>query len=429
MVATVHVLRPQSLPLAGFLRVGRSGYRKLIDTHAAGRFPFNRVVFDAAHVEQQLDLLKNLKSSGCEIVLDPNFAEMATARFSSSSLQKLAWSNMDRPWLPSDFVSRRNHDVAKSIAEFAVRIGVNVILAPTHLLDDGASSWISTDLNLCSALRHELDRAGGSDIAIDYQVIATVSALKEKEYLSSIALEIASAPIDNIWLRASGFGATATGARTRDFIGVARGFHDLNRPLVVDMAGGFAALGALAFGAVAGISHGVGQKEQFDASAWKKTPSGGGGAPSRTYVPELDRYFVEDQLKEIFNTKGGKSRFCCNDTKCCRHGSEDMIENSHEHFIIQRHRQIDDLSNVPDTRRAEHFLLKHLDPALRSARHAMQLKINDEVVKEAVSKAKGRLVRLRDALADLHDKNESQTRSRSVGFRGGAKTVSAVLGR
>jgi|SRR5208337_1959157 len=201
----------------------------------------------------------------------------------------------------------------------------------------------------------------------------------------------------------------------------------MERPLVADMAGGFAALGAAAFGAVAGISHGVGQKESFKASDWRTPPSGGGGASARAYVHELDRYFKEDQLKAIFDTKGGRSRFGCNDTNCCLHGSEDMIESSHAHFLTQRHQQLQDLSSVPELRRADHFLLRQLDPAIRSARHAVRLKIGDGKVLEALEGAKVRLVRLRDALADLHETTKCETRSHALNFRGGAKGLSAVI--
>ena len=107
MAATLHVLRPQTPPLAGFLRVGHTGHRKLLDLQAAGRLPFRRVVFDAAHLEEQIELLKQLKASGCEIVLDPNFAEMATlGRFGAPSIQKLPWASLDRPWQPEDFAGR-----------------------------------------------------------------------------------------------------------------------------------------------------------------------------------------------------------------------------------------------------------------------------------------------------------------------------------
>jgi hypothetical protein len=106
-----------------------------------------------------------------------------------------------------------------------------------------------------------------------------------------------------------------------------------------------------------------------------------------------------------------------------------MIECGHAHFLTQRHRQLDDLSGVPEVRRAEHFLLRHLDPAIRSARHAARLKIADEKVLAAVVGAKVRLVRLRDTLADLHERGTVETRSRAIGFRGGPLAINAMLGQ
>ena len=72
---------------------------------------------------------------------------------------------------------------------------------------------------------------------------------------------------------------------------------------MADCAGGFAALAVLAFGAVAGICHGVGQKEGCKVSDWKKPP-GPGGSKRRIYVPELDRHFTEEQLNAIFAARG-----------------------------------------------------------------------------------------------------------------------------
>jgi len=282
---------------------------------------------------------------------------------------------------------------------------------------------------MCEALRYELDQLGGNEIVIDYQLISTNALLKDGEARQALIANLDQLPIDNLWLRISGFGASATGVGTRHFVESVRALHQLNLPLVADSVGGFPALAALAFGAVGGISHGVGQKENFRASEWKSPPSGGGGSTPRIYLHEFDRHFTEDQLKSIFSAKGGKSRFCCNDTSCCKHGQEDMIEYAHSHFITQRTRQLDDLSGVPETRRAEHFMLRHLDPAIRSMRYGAKLKIADEKVAKSVNDAKSRLVRLRDALADLVANEDNAIRSRAPVFRGQTSAISAVLGR
>jgi hypothetical protein len=128
MVATVHHLHPPP-PLAGFLRVGHTGQKKLEALHAAGRFPYRRVVFDAAHLAQQLGLLDRLRGSGCEIVLDPNFAEMATEGRFRSAVSRLPWANQERPWRLDDFGPGRNANLASLIAEFAVQHRANVVFS------------------------------------------------------------------------------------------------------------------------------------------------------------------------------------------------------------------------------------------------------------------------------------------------------------
>jgi hypothetical protein len=284
MAATVHHLHPPSPPLAGFLRVGHTGQRKLEALLAAGRFPYRRVVFDAAHLAQQLGLLARLRASGCEIVLDPNFAEMATEGAFRSGVSRLPWGNQERPWRPDDFGPQRNANLANLIAQFAVQHGTKAVLAPTHLLETAGDRWRSVDFSFCELLRHELDTLGGQSIAIDYQLITTNAVLRDEQQRRQVVVGITDLPIENVWLRVSGFGATSTGAGTRHFIEAVADLHQFELPFVADCAGGFAALAALAFGAVGGICHGVGQKEGFRASDWKKPPGGGGSKSASIYL-------------------------------------------------------------------------------------------------------------------------------------------------
>lgn len=429
MSATVHVLHPKLPSISGFLRVGHTGHRKLEELIAANRIRFQRFVFDAAHLEEQKDLLHLLQKAGCEIILDPNTAEMAAKGRFDSSVSKLPWGNPDRPWQPDDFGKSRNLDTAKAIAEFAVKYDVDAILSPAHFADEMPSPWTIVDLRICEELRHELDRAGGSHVAIDYQIVTTNTFLKEKIVRDALVANIRHLPIENVWLRASGFGASATGAATRAFIESARGFHELNRPIIADYAGGFSALAAAAFGAVGGFCHGVAQKENFRISEWEKPAKGGGGSAKRIYIPELDRAFKSEQLSAFFGIKGTRARFVCNDTKCCPHGTEDMIENPHRHFIIQRSKQIEALANVPEKHRAEHFLLHQLDPAVRSARFASRLKIENDEIVNIVTGAKKRLDHLRDPLGDLHTSSHSASRSADPTFRGENLAANKAVGK
>jgi hypothetical protein len=256
-----------------------------------------------------------------------------------------------------------------------------------------------------------------------------MAAVGDPAIRQQISHDAQDLPVDNIWFRISGFGATATGAGTRHYIEAMRDFSAIGRPIVADFVGGFAGLAAAAFGAVGAISHGVGQKENFRANDWKARPKGGGGQPRRAYFAELDRYFTESQTDQIFATRHAKSRLGCNDTSCCPYGCDDMIDNGHAHFITQRSRQLDSLSGVPEARRADHFLLNLLDPAVRTARFASRLKISDESLKKLFDESKTRLIRVRDALADLHMSENTPVYLNPVPFRGGGGAINAVLGR
>jgi hypothetical protein len=428
MVAQVHVLHPTSPPIAAFLRVGHTGHRKLEALLASNRLPIRRMVFDAGHIHEQVELVKALKARGYETVLDPNSAEMATLGRFASSIGNLPWGNPDRPWQPEDFSKTRNLDTAKAVAEFAIKYEVDAVLAPTHFIESVPSLWTNVDLKACEQLRRELDQSGGKDVAIDYQLIATNTLLKDQAACAALVSDLPGLPIENIWLRASGFGATSTGAATRSFIESVRRFHDLKRPLIADYAGGYSGLAAASFGAVGGICHGVAQKEKFKASEWQRPATGGGGSAKRIYVPELDRSFKEEELDALFEAKGGRARFGCNDSTCCQHGIEDMIEKPHVHFITQRSRQIESLSSVPEARRADHFLLQHLDVAIRSARYGARLKVPDDKVSKAIREAKKRMVLLRDSLGDLQSGASGAARSRALRFRGRAQNSNRAVG-
>lgn len=428
MAATVHVLHAKPPIIGSFLRVGHTGHRKLEALIAASRLRFRRFVFDAAHIEEQRDLLTTLKRAGCEIVLDPNAAETATPGRFDSAVSALPWGNPDRPWAPRDYSRARNLDTAKAIAEFAVRHNVDAVLAPTHCIETIPNPWVSIDQRLCEELRHELDRASGKHIAVDFQIITTNTLLKDGPTRETLISSIRHVPAENVWLRASGFGATATGAATRAFIEAARNFHEIGKPIVADYAGGFSALAAAAFGGVGAISHGVGQKETFRIGDWKKPVTGGGGSAKLIYVPELDRFFKKEQLNILFAVRGTRARFGCDDTSCCAHGAEDTIENPHRHFVIQRSLQIKNLSDVPEARRAEHFLLHHLDPAVRSARLVSRLKIGNDDVTKLIVETKKRLINLRDPLGDLHSTSASSTRSATPKFRGENQSSQSAVG-
>ena len=422
--AEIIELRPKQPLLAGYLRVGHNGQKRLQSMLSSGRLQHRRFVFDASHLHEQIDLLNSLKKAQREVILDTNFAEMFFNGKFTSSIKSLPWANQDRPWNSDDFRASRNFDVARAIAEFAIRHSVNAVIAPSHFIDFTSASSISNDYMLCESLRRELDRLGGTDIRLDFELSLTPKALHDNDIRKSVAANLRNLPIENIWLRVENFGSKSTGSATRDFIDCARDFHLIDKPMVLDYAGGLVGLSSLSFGATGGLCHGVGQKEKFDISGWKK-PRTGGGSSAFIYVPDIDRYFDATQLADIFGVRGGKSKLGCNDPDCCS-DLQDMIDRRDEHFIVQRSKQLADLSAVPVEKRADHFLQNHVQKTVRGARAAAALKVTDEKLSKALVENKKRLQRFQDALADLNDKGGA-TYSRVPEFRGGLNKISAIL--
>ena len=358
------------------------------------------------------------------MILDTNFAEMFFDGKFKSSIKSLPWANQDRPWHSDDFYASRNFDVAHAMAEFAIKHGVSAIIAPSHFIDFTSASSISNDYMLCESLRRELDRLGGKDISLDFELSLTPKALHDNDIRKGVAANLRNLPIDNIWMREENFGSKSTGSATRDFIDCARDFHSTEKPIVLDYAGGLVGLSALSFGATGGLCHGVGQKEKFDISGWKK-PRTGGGSSVFVYLPDIDRYLDAGQLANIFEARGGKSKLGCNDPDCCA-DLQDMIDRRDEHFIVQRSKQLADLSALSIEKRVDHFLQKHVQKTVRGARAAAALKVTDEKLNKALVENKKRLQRFQDALVDLNDKGGA-TCSPVSQFRGGQNKISAIL--
>lgn len=424
MVAEIIQLRPKQPLLAGYLRVGHNGQKRLQGMLASGKLQHRRFVMDASHLHEQTELLASFRKAEREVILDTNFAEMFFEGKFKSAIKSLPWANQDRPWMSDDFRASRNFDVAHAIAEFAIKHGVNAILSPSHFVSLADAGSVSNDYVLCESLRKELDRLGGKDIKLDFELSLTPKALHDYSVRQTLAANLHNLPIDNVWIRVENFGSKSTGSATREFIECVRDLHSITKPIVLDCAGGLVGLSALSFGATGGLCHGVGQKEKFDISGWKK-PRTGGGNGGFIYVPDIDRYLDADQLNTFFEARGGKSKFGCNGADCCG-DLQDMFDRRDEHFIIQRSKQLADLSAIPVEKRADYFLEKHVQKTVRAARAAASLKVTDVKLHEALVENKKRIQRLQDALVDLNDRSGA-SHSLVPHFRGGQSKISAIL--
>ena len=428
MSATIHQLH-NTPPIAGYIRVGHNDHRWLEERLSAGRLPYRRFVFDAAHVDKQRVLLQALREAGHEIVLDTNFAELCSVGRYGGSASKLPWAHPDRPWQLDDLGGNRAKFIVSQMAEFAMERGANAILSPSQLIEVN-DRGPSVDAELANALRVALDAVGGRAIAVDYQVITTMNLLRDEEFRKDIARVCSAVESENIWLRTSGFDAHSTGAATRRYVENLSSLHDAGKPLVGDMIGGLPAIGAAAAGAVGAICHGAGGKEAFRIADYRKVPVGeGGSGKRRVFLSDLGRWVSEEQFDKIVSTKGAKSKLFCRDKNCCPQGRDDMIDEAKGHFLNQRNAQIRELSRIPEDRRLDHFLAQQLGGASSTARTLSRLKYDDPKIAKLVGQEKQRLVRMTDSLRMLGESSTLDSRSLSPLFRGGGGNLVVLAGR
>lgn len=421
-------------PLACFVRIGEA-HRRLADLHAAGHLPARQVVIEASRFRYQRELINALRENGAEIVLDTEAAELAApAKFAGRS-HRAPWAVADGPLGPDHFRKSVSDGVVGQIARFAVANRVDVVHTPSHFLGDPTcADWLSIDTAACRALRKALDREGGSDIAIDYPVIISSAALNNVSARGSVLSALSDLPIDNVWVRVSGFGSNAGPLAMQRYLSSITGFHNLGKPIIGDYLGGIAGMAALAFGALSGLGPGIGERERFDAATWHKPPERRSenaefGRAVRVNIPVIQRSVTLKELSLLVSAKGG-ARFCgCGDRACCPHGYRDMIADPRRHAAHQLFKSISSLEVVSDLRRETHFLngpmaeadrLARQIKALRSAStEAEKLGIDAESLMKRLNDDSRRLEKLQVMLERMHEaRGEEGPRAMPVSKRG-----------
>lgn len=433
-------------PIGHFIRLGESGYQKLGSLHAAGRLPANRVVADASRIKHQPELIGALKATGCEIILDTKAAELSAREKFNGMARYAPWSALGNgsPLNPTHFAPSSANDLFGQIARFAIEYQVDTVLAPTHFLGDPEiEDWFAVDRSSCIALRKALDREGGQHIAIDYPVILPHTQLNDDEVRSDLMRGLTDLPFDNIWIRASGFGSDAAPLATTRFISAMNSFHNLGKPIVADYVGGLVGLAALAFGAISGMSHGIGERERFDARSWHKTPKEREegeqrGRAVRTYVPGLDRSATLNELELMVKARGGRRLVACCDRGCCVNGFDDMKNDPRQHAAYQAFSAVEELAKIPDLSRSKHFLdgkMRNVDQQSRaikdlkfSAEDAKALKIDAEQLTKRLVENSKKIGKMRSTLEHLHElRADGAPRARPLARRVIGRTQTAFV--
>jgi hypothetical protein len=394
-----------------FFRLGDTGHRQLEDLHAEGRFSPARIVVDASRLHHQRELVSALRSGGTQIFLDTKAAELAAEAKFSGFARAAPWAAQgnDRPLGPEHYAPNSKSNVIGRIASFAIENHVDAVLAPGHFLSKGSNSeWFDVDRQACVALRRALDRAGGNHISIDYQLIVPHVSLDDVVERGQLINGLKDLPFNNLWLRASGFGADSGPLTTRHYISSLSNMHNLGKPIVADYLGGLISLAAVSFGATSGFAEGIGERERFDAREWHKPPEARKedelfGQPKRITIASFGRSVTATELRQLHDAKGGHRLVACADRNCCLHGLPDMLNNPKRHNVYQRLGQIREVEKTPDLNRAQHFLEGEMAKADRLARQIKELKIGDEKLMKRMLQHSRRMEKLRSALEYFHE--------------------------
>lgn len=434
--------RPASA-VAHYLRIGDSGHLQLENLLAENRFPARRVVVDASQFRYQKHLIESLRADNVEVVLDTKAAELAEPGRYGGYARNAPWAlkREGRMLGPDRYSDTEIDDLVGEFARFVIECRVDAVLAPCHFLREGAGdSWFSIDRRACERLRIRLDAEGAGHVAIDYSLIVPHVLLRDEAIRGALVNGLHDLPFENLWIRASGFGADGTPAGARQFINALSSLHNLGKPIIADHLGGLIGGATVAFGATSGFCHGVGEKERFDASSWDKPPQKRaegevGARASRINVFGLDKSLTIPELNALAKSRGGRRLMACQDRECCPHGLEDMIANWKAHFLRQRFGAMKRLEEVPDLNREEHFLKTDIAFADQLSRQITKLRPietelvsrADEPVHVAAEKLMTRLMaqagrneKMRAVLENLHKtRGDGAPRASEATFRGG----------
>ncbi|MGF1607544.1 MAG: hypothetical protein ACFB22_14540 [Rhodothalassiaceae bacterium] len=398
---------PIRTPIGHSIRIGHSAYKQLENLHAEGCLPARSVIVDASVARFQKEFIASLREGGAEIILDPKVAELSELGRFGGKAKRTPWAVPEsrRPLIPSDFDVGSNADIYGQIARYAVELGATVVHAPTHFLRDGVTDpWFQIDRDGLVRLRAALDREGGREIAIDYPLIIPHSKIQFLEHRLLLLRELANLPFDNLVLRLSGFGASAGPLTTKRTFQAINEFNRLGYPIILDHVDGLVSSAALAFGIVSGWAHGIGEKGRFDARDWHKptAPKTGGEPFGRAVylpVPHFDKSFKAADFEAISKAQGGRRLLACKDKNCCPHGLNSMFDKPKAHLAFQSFQKANALFEVPDSRRAAHFLETEVRTAERKAGDLSHLKTGDNRLNKALADGRKRV----DSLARMFE--------------------------
>lgn len=372
--STLRLIPTPGPGIGHYLSVGRSDHRRVLEVIAEGRLSVSGLVIDATLVRRHTQLLQEADVAGIPRILNPRSFDMTSEQgLARAGMADLPWA-VGVPHTPQGFSHREIGAYTKRVAQFAVDLGFDGVLAPTHYLDDIPSPWLDVDRRLTQALRQDLDALRADEVAIYYPLGLSAALLRDPAKRAALVARLRGLDIvDAIWLRVHPFAASTVGPIVlRGYVEACRELHSLGLPLVAEHTGS-AGLALAAFGAVGGFESGITRSERFDANDARRLATDAWSLPPRVLLDEIEMYLRRQQLNELSTKRHSRALLACRDVTCCPRGFDDMLRNPIRHFLLQRQRRVSDLAAVPDHLRAKYYVEERLRPAVDRALEASRI--------------------------------------------------------
>lgn len=393
--------RPPVAPLALFVRVGRNDHRELLDLIATGERGFSGFIVQAQYVERHHDLITEARNQGFDLVLDPKTHAMGLPGGHTEKLAALPWGSPRHHNL-SDFDGPQGRQKAEQIVSMAMSQNFTQLLGPSHVLSGPNDPWLRRDIDMMQ-WTYEAIAASGAGLSLIYSLAVPMEILRKRIERDALINAMSDVPCDAIWLKIGNFGDDATGEKTAAYIEACQDFHARGIPLIGDQVGGLPGLGLLAFGAVGGIAHGVTMEQSFRPAAWRRPAApASGGMTRRVYFPQLDVLLKPQLARTLFSASPRlRARLGCRDTHCCAHGVQDMLAHPARHALYQRAREVEWLTETPQTVRVARYLderVRHVSDEVAAIAGFADL---DTGLQRNFARKQRRMSRFRPAMAHL----------------------------
>lgn len=414
--------RPSPEGLGFYIRVGRNDHLGLMNLLSTGEEGIFGLVIEAQNAGRHKDLITEARQRNLDVILDPKVQQMSFPGALTEGLAALPWG-LGRHHNVTDFEGSEGQRRAAQIVEAAASKGFTQLLGPTHLLNSANDQWLRRDIAMMGRTAEEIARSG-AELDLIYPLAVPMTLLRNTAERRAIIAALSDAPYSAIWLKVENFGDDATGEKVAAYVEACQDFHDRGLPLIGDHVGGLPGLGALAFGALGGIAHGVTVQQNFRTSSWRRprTKGGGFGTVLRVYLPQFDLLLKPQVAERLFAASPKiKAMFGCRDTHCCPHGTRDMLSNPGRHAVYQRAREIQRLSAVPQAMRPSHYLYQNVRRVSDDVAKVAAFPVGDDDLVKSLQTKQREMSRFRQTIAHLVERGNAASAAVAPPRRQGRK--------